>query len=116
MTRRFRTLSALILALMLSVTSVSMALARGEFSVHGTMILCLNATQVVVPVGPDGQPQTEQPPCPDCTIGALALAGAAPLPVPVLRERRIAGSPVAVAAVSPRVQGGQGRGPPPRAA
>ncbi len=74
MTGLFRTTSALLLALMLTLTSVSMALARGDMAVHGAMILCIGGVQVSVAIGPDGAPVLDEHICPDCVIGALALA------------------------------------------
>lgn len=65
--------TALLLSLVLAMTSMGMASARGGMSLHGSMILCggdygLNS----VPMGPDGRPQEAPMPCLDCTMGALA--------------------------------------------
>ncbi len=54
MTRFAHPTTALLLALVLGLTSISMAVARGGMSLHGSMILCINASQMVVPIGPDG--------------------------------------------------------------
>lgn len=104
--------TALLLGLVLALTSVSMAVARGGMSVHGTMILCIDATQQVVPLGPDGAPQEAQHPCPDCTMGALALTGALPLDPPEWRMGQVQARVFSLTLHQTPVQGGQGRGPP----
>lgn len=67
-----RAVPGLILAAMLAVTTVSMAVARAGMSVHGVMVLCIDATVQSVPLGPDGTPQTAPHICVECVIGALA--------------------------------------------
>ncbi|MFO7920896.1 MAG: hypothetical protein R6U99_08815 [Nioella sp.] len=104
--------TALLLGLVLAMTSVSMAVARGGMSLSGSMVLCIDATQQVVPLGPDGSPQDTRHACPDCTMGAMALTGALPLDRLVLRAARLHVRPVVLIVHATPVQGGQGRGPP----
>jgi hypothetical protein len=112
MYRMIRSITALSLALILSLTSVSMALARGDMAVHGTMILCLGGMQVTVAIGPDGQPILQEHVCPDCTIGALALSTDRPAAKPTGLSRRLAQTPHALSIHPSPVHGGQARGPP----
>jgi len=112
MMRHIPTATALLLGLVLAMTSVSMAVARGGMSLSGSMILCIDATQQVVPLGPDGTPQDTQHPCPDCTMGAMALSEVPPLDAPVSRAARLQVRPFVLVVHASPVQGGQGRGPP----
>lgn len=114
MTRLLNPATALLLGLVLAMTSVSMAVARGGMSFHGTMILCIDATQQVVPLGPDGTPLEQEPPCPDCTMGAMAPAEARPLGAPEWRMAALHARSFALRIHEAAVQGGQGRGPPSR--
>jgi hypothetical protein len=107
-----RSVFAILLALVLSLTSVSMALARGGMSVFGTMELCLDAAQVSVPIGPDGQPQTHSHICPDCTI-TLMIAPVAPI-ISLIATRAIRLDLLVPlrTMTSILLLGGHGRGPP----
>lgn len=125
MTRLARPLSGLILALVLALTSLSMAVARADMAMGGTMVLCLDGQQVAVAMGPDGAPLLDAAgdpvghgdhPCPDCVIGALALAPVAPGDAGRAETFLLLDeTPYAAAATPVRLQGGQGRGPPARA-
>ena len=64
--------AALTLALVLSATSMSAALARVGMSADGMLVLCIGHQVVTLPMGPDGQPQEIAHICPDCVMGALA--------------------------------------------
>ena len=112
MMRHVPTATALLLGLVLAMTSVSMAVARGGMSLSGSMVLCIGATQQLVPLGPDGAPQDTQHPCPDCTMGAMALTEVAPLDAPVSLAARLFVRPFVLIVHASPVQGGQGRGPP----
>lgn len=112
MNRLLNPATALLLGLVLAMTSVSMAVARGGMSMSGTMILCIDAGQQVLPLGPDGQPQDVSHACPDCTIGALALVEPQPLDAPAWRMAQLFARPFALNIHETTVQGGQGRGPP----
>lgn len=112
MTRLVCPLFALLLALVLATTSVSMAVARGGMSLGGSMILCVNAGQVVVPVGPDGQPMEDMPFCPDCAMGALALTELVPLQAPVRRATLAQATPIFLPSHVAPVRAAHARGPP----
>ncbi len=112
MERHLPTLTALVLALVLALSSVSMAVARGGMSLSGAMILCLDGSQVSVPLGPDGQPTETMPACPDCTVVQLALHESDPIAAPSLVARAAPSRPHIAPHPQRLLQGGQGRGPP----
>ena len=112
MNRLLSPATALLLGLVLAMTSVSMAVARGGMSLSGTMILCIDASQQVVPLGPDGAPMEVNHACPDCTVGALALVEPQPLDAPEWRMATLYTRPFATRIHEAPAQGGQGRGPP----
>ena len=114
MDRILFTATALLLGLVLAMTSVSMAVARGGMSLSGSMILCIDGAQQVVAVGLDGQPIEfeDEHPCPDCIMGALALTDLSPLATPEWRVVAIYVLPFLSRIHEAPVQGGQGRGPP----
>jgi hypothetical protein len=112
MTRLLNPATALLLGLVLAMTSVSMAVARGGMSMSGAMILCIDADPQLVPLGPDGEPMQASHACPDCTIGALALTQPQPLDAPEWRMARLDVRPFTLVVHETAVQGGQGRGPP----
>lgn len=112
MNRLLNPATALLLGLVLAMTSVSMAVARGGMSLSGTMILCIDADQQVLPLGPDGQPQDIRHACPDCTMGAMHLVEPQPLDAPQWRMTQLYVRPFAQHLHESEVQGGQARGPP----
>lgn len=65
-------ISGCLLALLLVLTSTQAAVARAGMSMNGMLVLCLGAQMVLLPMGPDGQPQEMPHLCPDCTLGAMA--------------------------------------------
>ena len=76
-----RTYLAIALALVLVVTTHSMAVARGTSMPMDQVVLCTGTGPAVVLVDRDGQPVTPPHSCPDCTLGALALNDVAPDPI-----------------------------------
>lgn len=69
---------ALILAALLAVTSITLAIARGQTRVGGTVVLCSGALYVPGSVNADGNPTTPHL-CPDMALGLVAgLAAPAP--------------------------------------
>ncbi len=112
MTRFVAPATALLLGLVLAMTSVSMAIARGGMSPGGTMILCIDGSQQVVRIGADGQPEKTTHPCPDCTMGALAFEEVTPLETPQWQMATLYVRPFALVLHEAPVQGGQGRDPP----
>ncbi|MFT6607055.1 MAG: hypothetical protein ACJA2X_002258 [Halocynthiibacter sp.] len=70
MTRIFRPLTAILLALMLLATTGAMASARGTMrDAAGQMVLCIGTGSVTVNVDADGQPIKAGHICPDCALG-----------------------------------------------
>ncbi|ROU01095.1 hypothetical protein [Histidinibacterium lentulum] len=68
------------LALLLALTSQSLASARGHVMVAGEMVICSGGQLVTVLVDATGQPVEPPHICPDCALHALA-AVSAPDPV-----------------------------------
>lgn len=80
-----RSLSALLLSLVLALASVSMAVARGQMPMGATMTLCSQGQAVTVTLDANGNPITTPPHlCPDClsAVAALDLASAPDLSAP----------------------------------
>jgi hypothetical protein len=91
-----RPFGGLILALVLALTSVTMAQARGQAMAVGQIVICSGGGIVSVPVDAEGRPTGPAHLCPDCALGLFAAAPAAfgvlvrsadwrpqaPLPVP----------------------------------
>lgn len=98
------------LALLLALTSQTLAAARGQAMVAGEMVICSGGHLVTVKVDASGQPVETPHICPDCALHALAGV-VAPDPVTVhapapLRVRLLACSQAAasVAPVVPRAR------------
>lgn len=112
---RLRPLTALLLALLLALSSGTMAVARGQATAVGTMVLCSGQGPVAVPVDAEGNPTGPAHICPDCALSlfaahsapppALARPATAALPASVAPEARI---PPRRASITPPA-----RGPPP---
>lgn len=66
-----RLLTSLILALVMALTSQSMAVARGESPATGQMVICVGAGTVMVYTDADGQPTSAPHICPDATLNIL---------------------------------------------
>ena len=110
----FRKYLAAFCALLLVVTSHSMAQARGTTDADGQIVICTGTGPITVLVDGDGQPMERGHVCPDCAMSLFAGEGA-PFDTPVLTLRggerlAIMG---AVAAVQLRTMRATARGPPP---
>jgi hypothetical protein len=66
-----RTYLALSLALLLSLTSQTMATARGAPTPVGQAILCTGSGPVTILVDAEGQPTGQTHICPDCAFSVL---------------------------------------------
>lgn len=66
-----RVISCLLLALMLALTSQSMAVARGAAAASGKIVLCTGAGPVAVYVDAQGQPTGAPHICPDSALNVL---------------------------------------------
>lgn len=76
----------LILALLIAVTSTSMAVARGQmYDATGAIVLCTGTGPITVLVDHGGQPVEQAPICPDCAFSLLEYVAATDeisLPIP----------------------------------
>lgn len=88
-----RALCTLLMALILSVTSVTAAVARAEQGALTRLVICSMGAERVVMVDADGEPVEGHAHCPDC-LAALspapsgpAIGPAAPVVVTVIRTR-----------------------------
>jgi len=63
-----RVLSSLLLALVLALTSQSMAVARGASAATGQMVLCTGNGPVAVYMDAQGQPTSAPHICPDASL------------------------------------------------
>lgn len=76
----------LILALIVALSSVTMAQARHQARAHGEMVICTGIGMIAVEVDAQGNPVGPMLPCPECTPALAALdAGPAPVPGPAVR-------------------------------
>lgn len=108
-----RALSALFLSLILSMTSVTMAVARAQAPVAGEITICSGYGIVTISVDAEGNPTGPVHPCPDCLAG-LVLAPAPDAPAvqrPDLRSVRHVPLPVVIP-VGLWVPNAKSRGPP----
>ncbi|THD81523.1 hypothetical protein E7811_16585 [Aliigemmobacter aestuarii] len=110
---RFQTILALLLALMLSLTSVTMAVARGQATGGEAMVICSGYGVVTITLDEDGNPVGPVHLCPDCLAGlGLAVLPDAPT------VQRPASRSAAVVAVARALPAGaslplpKARGPP----
>jgi hypothetical protein len=97
---RSRSLSGVLLALVLAITSVTMAVARGHAAaaVGGTeMVICTGYGLVKVTLDAEGNPTGPVHPCPDCVAAGAALVpqpALAPAPAgPAARQARVRPAP-----------------------
>lgn len=80
-----RRLTSLLLALTLALTSVTMAVARGQTRLAGEVVICSGAGVTTITVDQNGQPVHQIHICPDMVLGLMAALDA-PAPV-VLRPQ-----------------------------
>ena len=114
MIRRLRPLSAILLALCLVVTAESMALARGQATAAGEIVICTGAGLVTVAVDAEGDPVAPAHICPDCALSLIAAPPGAPAalaPAARLLPLRFAAAPAPDAA-APRHSPVSARDPP----
>ena len=113
MTSARKSLVAIGLVLMLALTSLHMAVARGQGAAVSEMALCLGGSMVVVPVDAQGNPTGPGHVCPDCALSFIvfdpASADLGPAHIPRLTVVR----PVAARlVVARRVMRPAARAPP----
>ncbi|PKP68815.1 MAG: hypothetical protein CVT82_13860 [Alphaproteobacteria bacterium HGW-Alphaproteobacteria-4] len=76
--RLLPTLSAIVLALLLAVTSMTMAVARGQARVAGEFVICSGYGLTTIKVDHNGNPVSEIHICPDMALGLMAAVAHAP--------------------------------------
>lgn len=111
---RFRPAAALVLALVLALTSGAMAVARGQTSAVGTLVLCVGDGLVSVAVDAEGQPSGPAHICPDCALSLFAAQAVPPLGVarPVVASHRVQAPAEAPRPAARRLTAHAARGPP----
>jgi hypothetical protein len=86
-----RPLIALLLALVLALTSTSVAVAKGSPMAVDRMVICTGLVASVVYTDADGQPTSAPHLCPDCvmhlTFGVLPFADPAAVPIILIARR-----------------------------
>ena len=85
MIRSLPRLLAPLMAVVLALTGVTDAMARGHAPVVGHMVICSADGVTTIAVDADGNPAQGSHPCPDCTLSSGAMLPAAPVaaqPVP----------------------------------
>ena len=79
--KHFRPAFAIVLALLVTLTSQQMAVARGQAAVAGEMVLCTALNGVVtVKVDASGKPTGPAHICPDCALSLIVALDAPDLP------------------------------------
>lgn len=78
MKRVFRPLFGLLLALVLTVTAQSMAVARTSASPTGELVLCTGTGPVTIQVDAEGNPTGPAHICPDCAMSLFQMEFSAP--------------------------------------
>lgn len=110
-----RALNALLLSLLLAVTSVTTAVARGQEPMGLTLTLCSEGEARTVTLDASGNPvSAHEHHCPDCLSGLVALDLPAPLPAPArpLTRATSLALPQPVQAASAPQTPSRARGPP----
>lgn len=109
----FRTYLAVFCALLLVVTSHSMAQARGMTDADGQMVICTGTGPITVLVDAEGQPVERGHVCPDCAMSLFA-GTSAPFepPMLVLRGGETVSFPANTATAPARIARATARGPP----
>lgn len=108
-----RPLAGLLLALVLSLTGQTMAVARGAAPAVGVMVLCTGAGPRAVLVDESGAPTGPRHLCPDCALSLLVAAPDSPATPLVRAYARL--DPIAPApgrAAKPSLPVPSARGPP----
>lgn len=79
MKRPLRIWGGVLLALMLSFTSLGMAVARGATTPTGEAVLCTGSGPIAILIDDEGNPVGAPHICPDCALSLFADIGAVPL-------------------------------------
>lgn len=112
--KRLHPVSSLILAVVLGLTSVTMAVARAQMLGSTETVICSGNGVASVTLDADGNPTGPVPDCPDCLSGAATFGWPAPSALP-LRPATAATAiclPAAVAGIAASTPTPLARGPP----
>ncbi|MDU8909950.1 hypothetical protein [Aestuariicoccus sp. MJ-SS9] len=104
-------LTGLAMVLALAVTSLQMAVARGQAMPVGQMVICMGQTVVTIMVDAEGQPVESVHLCPDATL-FVAEGDLFVPPQPTLVWQRVFHRDPALAPVPAPPPGPRARGPP----
>ncbi|WP_323771532.1 hypothetical protein [Antarctobacter sp.] len=108
-----RSLLGVVMTVVMAVTSLSAAHARGQSSPVGTMVICRGLTVATVLIGADGQPVEVQHICPDAALALFVESGAVPPPtVQAVIWQAVQWDAPALVAGSLVAMAAQARGPP----
>lgn len=89
-----RSLIAIALALLVTVTSQEMAILRGQTGAVGTTVLCIGEVAVEVAVDADGKPVGPRHICPDCALNVIVALATPDLPQRIVIGRALTLLPV----------------------
>ncbi len=110
---RLRLISAMLLSLLVAVTSQEMALLRGQTKAVGVAVLCIDDQAISVSVDADGKPIKPSHFCPDCALNVMVAVADAPTQVQAVVGRSRSLLPVTVSvSVGKAVPVPTARGPP----
>jgi hypothetical protein len=109
-----RPILGLLLALLLAVTSVTMAVARGQSPMGRDVIICAGAGVSTITLDADGNPVRARHACPDCLMGVTAAItpDAFAPPQPPLRRSTPLSQALPTLAATLRARAATARGPP----
>ena len=112
MTGGLRLVAAGMLSVLLAVSSITFALARGQHHGLYEVVICTGSASATILVDAGGQPARPMPFCPECLGPTLALADAAAQPLaPQAMAFRLC-VPRSVVASEPWQPQPKARGPP----
>ena len=77
MTQFLRALSGAILVVVLALTSLTMATARGQARMAEQVVICSGYGMVTIALDPEGRPAGPLQICPDCTLSLFVADGVA---------------------------------------
>ncbi|OOY32951.1 hypothetical protein [Thioclava sp. F36-6] len=110
---RFKLPIGIAAALMLAMTSMTMAVARGQARVAGEVVLCTGYGVTTVSVDAEGKPTSPAHICPDMVLAMMAAVALAPaLPAPPRGEGRSVETVEPETAQAQAVLVPRARGPP----
>lgn len=112
MIRCLRIVAGLSLSVLLAVTSITFALARGQHHGLYEVVICAGASSATIMVDADGQPAQPAPLCPECLGPALALPAPAAQPAAPAAVAFRLDIPRATLAAAPWQPQPRARGPP----